>query len=69
MTLSIELDPEEDGRWIATVPEIPGVSRYGQTREEAVHAVKVLALQVVADMLEHGELTGDLDGVQFAKAA
>lgn len=69
MKLSIELGREVDGRWIATVPEIPGVSKYGQTRDEAIQAVKVLALQVVADMLEHGELKTDLDGVQFARAA
>lgn len=69
MNLTIDLNREDDGRWIATVPEIPGVSKYGKTPEEAIHAVKVLALQVVADMLEHGELQQDLEGVQFARAA
>lgn len=69
MTLRIELDGEEEGRWIATVAEIPGVSKYGVMRDEVVQTVKVLALQVVAGMLEHGELKSDLDGVQFAKAA
>jgi len=53
--LSIELDREDDGRWIAEVPELPGVMTYGQTREEAVARVQVLTLRVLADRVEHGE--------------
>ncbi len=50
----IEIDREEDGRWIAEVPDIPGVMVYGQTRDEAVCKVKALALWAIADRLEHG---------------
>ena len=53
--LSIELDREDDGRWIAEVPDLPGVMTYGQTREEAVARVQALTLRVLADRLEHGE--------------
>jgi predicted RNase H-like HicB family nuclease len=55
MDLTIEIEREEDGRWIAEIPEIPGVLTYGNTREEAVKAVESLALRVIADRLEHGE--------------
>jgi predicted RNase H-like HicB family nuclease len=51
----IELEQEEDGRWIAEVPDLPGVLAYGSTREEAMAAVQALALRVLADRLEHGE--------------
>ena len=55
MALTIEVEREEDGRWIAEVPELPGVLVYGQTRQEAVERAQVLALRVLADRLEHGE--------------
>jgi predicted RNase H-like HicB family nuclease len=55
MDLTIEIEREEDGRWIAEIPEIPGVLTYGNTREEAVKAVESLAQRVIADRLEHGE--------------
>ncbi len=55
MNITIEIDQEDDGRIIAEVPEIPGVTVYGQTPEEAIRRAKVLALRVVADKLEHGE--------------
>jgi predicted RNase H-like HicB family nuclease len=55
MNLSIEVDREEDGRWIAEVPQLPGVMCYGQTRDEAIARAKALALRVFADRLEHGE--------------
>jgi predicted RNase H-like HicB family nuclease len=53
--LQVQLDREEDGRWIAEVPELPGVLVYGQSREEAIERAKALALRVMADKLEHGE--------------
>ncbi|MCC7447265.1 MAG: type II toxin-antitoxin system HicB family antitoxin [Anaerolineae bacterium] len=56
MKLTIEVEREDDGRWIAEVPELPGVMVYGETRNEAIRRVQVLALQVLADRLEHGEL-------------
>lgn len=67
--LEIELDREEDGRWIAEVVALPGVIAYGDTREAALDAAKVLALRTIADRLEHGEPVPD--GVQqlFVAAA
>lgn len=53
--IRIELDREEDGRWLASVPELPGVMAYGGTESEAIRRVKVIALQVLADMVESGE--------------
>lgn len=58
-TFKIELDREEDGRWIADVPELPGVLVYGDTREHALQAVEALALRVIADKIEQGELRAD----------
>ncbi|MDQ3814765.1 MAG: type II toxin-antitoxin system HicB family antitoxin [Armatimonadota bacterium] len=55
MNLTIETEQEEDGRWIAEVPELPGVLTYGQSREQAIAQAKALALRVLADRLEHGE--------------
>lgn len=54
--LTIEVAQEEDGRWIAELPEIPGVLTYGPTREAAIDAAKALSFRVLADRLEHGEL-------------
>lgn len=55
MDFVIEIEQEEDGRWIADIPELPGVMVYGDSREEAIAKVKVLALRVVADRLKHGK--------------
>ena len=55
MKLSIETELEADGRWIAEVPELPGVLAYGATQGEAMLKVEALALRVLADQLEHGE--------------
>jgi predicted RNase H-like HicB family nuclease len=63
MSLTIEVEQEEDGRWIAEVPELPGVLVYGATRPEAVAAVQALALRVLADRLEHGEPVPDMGNV------
>lgn len=54
MFFKIEIDQEEDGRWIAEVPDLPGVITCGQTRQEAVEKVQALTLRVLADRLEHG---------------
>ena len=53
--LRIEFGREEDGRWVAEIPELPGVMAYGATREEAQAKVEALALRALADRLEHGE--------------
>ncbi len=55
MHLTIETERETDGRWIAEVPELPGVLAYGATEGEAAAKVEALALRVLADRLEHGE--------------
>jgi len=51
----IEVEREKDGRWIAEVPELPGVMAYGKTQAQALAKVKALALRVIADRLDHGE--------------
>jgi predicted RNase H-like HicB family nuclease len=55
MNLLIEIDREEDGRWIGEVLDLPGVMAYGETREQAIARVQALALRVIADRLEQGE--------------
>jgi predicted RNase H-like HicB family nuclease len=68
MILTIELDKEEDGRWIAEVVDIPGALAYGATPEQAKAKAKAIALRVLADQLEHGEATSDLSSISFAAA-
>jgi len=60
MPLTVEIEREDDGRWIAEVAALPGVLAYGDTREQAVGRAEVLALRVLADRLEHGEQIPDL---------
>jgi predicted RNase H-like HicB family nuclease len=55
VTLSIELEREDDGRWIAEALEISGVMCYGTTREEAIGNTERLAIEVIADRIAHGE--------------
>ncbi len=61
MNLRIEIDREDDGRWIAEIPDLPGVMVYGQTREEAISRVQALALRVIADRLDYGETSLAID--------
>jgi predicted RNase H-like HicB family nuclease len=68
MCFTIEVEQEEDGRWLTEIPELPGVLAYGQTREEAIARVQALALRVLADRLEHGEAVPVL-GEVFAVVA
>lgn len=53
--LKIEIEREEDGRWIGEVPELPGVLAYGASEAEVRTKVTALALRVLADRIEHGE--------------
>ena len=55
MPLTIETEQEDDGRWIAVVPQLPGTYRYGKNRAEAIQLVQALALRVIADLVEHDE--------------
>ena len=66
--MKIETEQEEDGLWIAEVPDLPGVMGYGKSKEEAVLKVKALALRVLADRIEHGEEIPEL-GEVFAGPA
>lgn len=59
----VEVDREDDGRWIAEVVELPGVLAYGQSRDEAIERAKALSLRVLADRLEHGEEVPEMGGV------
>lgn len=68
MNLTIELEQEDDGRWIAEVSDLPGVLAYGQTRKEAVARVQALAFRVLADRLEHGESEPELMSISFLAA-
>jgi predicted RNase H-like HicB family nuclease len=68
MNLNVELEQEDNGRWIAEVPDLPGVLAYGESREEAVARVQALALRVLAERLEHGETAPDLLSVSFLAA-
>ncbi len=61
MAFAIEIEQEEDGRWIAEVPTLPGVMAYGHSRQEALDRVQALSLRVLADRLEHGEPIPDMD--------
>jgi predicted RNase H-like HicB family nuclease len=56
MNITLECEQEDDGRWLAEVPELPGVLAYGQTPAEAMARAEVLALRVLADRLENGEV-------------
>lgn len=69
MRLTVELDREIDGRWIADVTELPGVMVYAPTRDEALAAAQALALRVLADKLEHGEAPPELLELSFVIAA
>jgi predicted RNase H-like HicB family nuclease len=69
MKLTIRLLRETDGRWIGDVPELPGVTVYGATADEATIKAKALALRVIAEEIEHGEIRPDADVLQFLIAA
>jgi predicted RNase H-like HicB family nuclease len=67
VSLTIQVEQDDDGRWLAEVPDLPGVLTYGQTRREAIERVQVLSLRVLADRLDHGESVPQVSGV-FAVA-
>jgi predicted RNase H-like HicB family nuclease len=68
ITLLVEVEQEEDGRWIAEIPELPGVMVYGETIEEAKAKVQALALRVVADRLENAESDPEFVNIAFKAA-
>ena len=66
--MKIEIEKEEDGLWIAEIPELPGVMVYGETRNQAISKAEALALRVLADRLENEEEIPELKEV-FAVSA
>jgi len=67
-TLAIEYYREEDGRWLADIPALPGVTAYGPTKKQATAAAQALALRLIADRLEHGEAVPGPLNVSFLAA-
>jgi predicted RNase H-like HicB family nuclease len=55
LELTIRLDREQDGRWIAEVPELPGVLALAHTRDTALRQAKALALETLADLVALGD--------------
>jgi len=53
--IRVEIEREDGGRILASVPDLPGVMAYGDSEEGAVRKVKAIALQVLAEMIESGE--------------
>lgn len=68
MRFRVEIEREQDGRWLAEVAELPGVLAYGASESEAQAKVQALALRVVADRLEHGESGPELIDISFNAA-
>lgn len=60
MNITFETEQEDDGRWLAEVPELPGVMAYGSSEQEAITRAEALALRVLAERLEHNE-SGPID--------
>jgi predicted RNase H-like HicB family nuclease len=65
MRLTVETEREDDGRWLAEIPELPGVMAYADSADNAARACRALALEVLANRLREGER---IDSVQFVAA-
>jgi len=68
VVFSVEIEREDDGRWLAEVPNLAGVMCYGADRDEAVARVQALALRVIAERLEHREAPAEFLNVTFHAA-
>lgn len=68
VSFRIELDREDDARWLSEIPDLPGVMCYGTSRDEAIARVQALALRVLAERLEHSEAPAELLAVSFLAA-
>lgn len=68
MNFTVEIEREDDGRWLAEVPVLSGVMAYGADRDEAVARVQALALRVIAERLEHREAPAEFLQVSFHAA-
>lgn len=60
--LRVELEEEDGGRWLAEFMDVPGVFAYGANPEEALSKARALAVQVIADRVEHSERAPSLHG-------
>src|SRR5207247_1524845 len=67
-SLAIEYHRETDGRWLADIPALPGVTAYGRTKKAATAAAQALALRLIADRLEQGEAVPGSFNVSFIAA-
>ncbi|MDR2572884.1 MAG: type II toxin-antitoxin system HicB family antitoxin [Desulfovibrio sp.] len=65
MDFVLEFDQETDGRWMAEIPELPGVLAYGETRMQAGARVKALALRVLADRMENENCLPTINSIAF----
>ena len=68
ITFKVEVEREDDGRWLAEVIELPGVLAYGDAQGAAVSKVQALALRVLAERLEHSEAGPELLSISFNAA-
>jgi len=66
--MTIETEKETDGRWIAEVPDLPGVIVYSTTRSSAIAKAKAMALRAIADRLENGEEVPELSSLFLTPA-
>jgi predicted RNase H-like HicB family nuclease len=69
VTFTVETEQENDGRWIAEIPQIPGAMAYGSTRDEAIARVEALGLRVLAERIEQGESSPEISKVFTVAAA
>jgi predicted RNase H-like HicB family nuclease len=69
MFLTLEIEQDADGRFLAEVPDLPGVLAYGATEKEAIARAQALALRVLADRLENGEPAPSLLPLDFSAAS
>jgi len=65
ITFKVEIEQEDDGRWLAEVVDLPGVLAYGETQQTALARAQAVALRVIAERLEHGETAPDLLSISF----
>jgi len=65
----VEVEREDDGRWIADVIDLPGCMVYGSSEREAMARAQALALAIFAERLEHGEIGDDLVSISFERSA
>jgi predicted RNase H-like HicB family nuclease len=68
MRFLVEVEREEEGGWLAEVPEIPGAVAFGETRDEALRHAEALVLRTMADAVEHHELKPERLEIRFVAA-